>query len=725
MPAYLIPQDSPDQIIRIEDQLLIGRHEPAFEALMTHDRQVSRRHAKVGTDGKNVLIEDLASQNGTFVNGIKIDRIVRLSDGDRIRIGACELTLRLELDDDSATILAVGRMEGARSALGLGPNDADPGDTDRLRILYKISEQISRIRSLDALLDDILEQIFEAMPVGRGAILLKGRDGNFNVRAYRSTDTLETGAIQVSRSVLEYVLEHEEAILTPRADQETRFEMGASVQIDLVQSVACVPMIIERQDSRQVVGILQVMSGKDREALRQEDLELLLGVGSAAAVAIENSRLYTELNQRLNQLELVNSLERALNEAGSFESFIRTCLVRARETLNADAAFIALEEGNGTRRVLVEPTREQPTAHVTDPKGGESGAQEGTAEVPQETLPESDLQATELLTEGLIQALDDQSVYLPGQDGVSREVLKSATEHFGRTFKSLVVVGLRSGEEIDGVGTSDLGVLALFSEASSAFPESNRTIYQILGFQVKAAIVRKRLSEEREAHERLATVGRLASTVVHDFKAPLSLVHGFAQLSKSPHLDPGRRDEYLDLIQVQSMRCVNMAHDMLEYAKGNRQWNFARVHTRMFFDEMNRLLTDEMERNGVAFTLEDLHDGEVRMDPDRMQRVLLNLSSNSLRVLTHGDAFSISCRGIDDWLEIRVSDTGPGVPPEIHDSLFEPFVSFGKSKSTGLGLSIAREILTHHGGSIDLDTDVEEGVCFVIRIPLSVAQARS
>ena len=84
--------------------------------------------------------------------------------------------------------------------------------------------------------------------------------------------------------------------------------------------------------------------------------------------------------------------------------------------------------------------------------------------------------------------------------------------------------------------------------------------------------------------------------------------------------------------------------------------------------------------------------------------------------IKNGGEITITAKPIDaTWIEIRIRDNGPGIPPELSENLFQPFATFGKSKGTGLGLYIAKEIITEHGGTIELDP-TPPGACFVIRL---------
>ena len=100
-----------------------------------------------------------------------------------------------------------------------------------------------------------------------------------------------------------------------------------------------------------------------------------------------------------------------------------------------------------------------------------------------------------------------------------------------------------------------------------------------------------------------------------------------------------------------------------------------------------------------------------------MRRVFYNIASNAYDAMEQGGTFTITSGLKDDHVEFHLKDTGPGIPEQIKDALFEPFVSWGKEHGTGLGLAIARKIVEDHGGDIGVMSETGQGADFIIRLP--------
>jgi signal transduction histidine kinase len=105
------------------------------------------------------------------------------------------------------------------------------------------------------------------------------------------------------------------------------------------------------------------------------------------------------------------------------------------------------------------------------------------------------------------------------------------------------------------------------------------------------------------------------------------------------------------------------------------------------------------------------------MDETKMRRALYNVASNARDAMETGGSLTITTRTTDSMVEFRLTDTGPGIPSEIQDTLFEPFVTHGKPTGTGLGLAIASKTVQDHGGTITVESEPGQGATFIIHVP--------
>jgi signal transduction histidine kinase len=126
------------------------------------------------------------------------------------------------------------------------------------------------------------------------------------------------------------------------------------------------------------------------------------------------------------------------------------------------------------------------------------------------------------------------------------------------------------------------------------------------------------------------------------------------------------------------------------------------------------------ENHSVQILLEVPEGIELALIRPRMQSVFFNLIANALEAMPAGGRFHLIAREISSCVQIEMEDTGPGIPDEIRDRLFEPFVTAGKQDGLGLGLALSRQAVLNHGG--DIWTEPAAGARFVIRLPLNASQ---
>jgi signal transduction histidine kinase len=136
-------------------------------------------------------------------------------------------------------------------------------------------------------------------------------------------------------------------------------------------------------------------------------------------------------------------------------------------------------------------------------------------------------------------------------------------------------------------------------------------------------------------------------------------------------------------------------------------------------------LAPAAEAQGVTVRIEVAESIELPLERARVERVFINLVDNALEAMPAGGAIHIGATVDADAATIQVTDTGPGISPEIREHLFQPFVSSGKKNGLGLGLALSRQTILDHGGDMWVESEPGRGARFFIRLPLSRAVAQS
>jgi signal transduction histidine kinase len=268
---------------------------------------------------------------------------------------------------------------------------------------------------------------------------------------------------------------------------------------------------------------------------------------------------------------------------------------------------------------------------------------------------------------------------------------------------------------------SDLALLvAMANQAAVAIQLTH--LYEDL--QTRNRELREALSELQETQdeliraERLTVIGRMASSIVHDLKNPMTTIKGYASLLGRKDLAPEMRQRFSSIITRSVDTFVEMTQEILDYARGGGPLQSVQVEIGAFIHDICDFIEPDFEENGLALFRELNYTGPLRMDEVKMRRALYNITSNALDAMQAGGSLTVATYGTDSNVEIHLADTGPGIPEEIRDSLFEPFVTYGKARGTGLGLAIAQKTIRDHGGTITVQSVSGEGATFVVRLPL-------
>ncbi len=240
----------------------------------------------------------------------------------------------------------------------------------------------------------------------------------------------------------------------------------------------------------------------------------------------------------------------------------------------------------------------------------------------------------------------------------------------------------------------------------------------------EVAEMRSRLSASQRQlldAEKLASVGKLAASVAHEIRSPLTSLR-LRVFSVQRALRDSHRQKDFQLISEEITRLDGIVGDFLEFARP-RDLALQKCDIRVLLDKTAELLSYKLEATNVVVEREDEASlPEVLADPQQLKQVFVNLLNNAIEALHDGGVVHITSRresGRDGGAIVRilVRDNGPGIPADARESIFDPF--FGtKEDGTGLGLWIARRIMTEHGGGIDLDGSTESGTTFSLWLPV-------
>lgn len=223
--------------------------------------------------------------------------------------------------------------------------------------------------------------------------------------------------------------------------------------------------------------------------------------------------------------------------------------------------------------------------------------------------------------------------------------------------------------------------------------------------------------EDMLEQEKMMVVGNMVNTIIHDFKNPFTLISLGTQLIQAQHKDE-KTARLCKNIEAQVRRMVEMANEIIEFSKGEQHLNLAEVNLAELIEKFRELNEPYFNTSHINVMLE-AEPIMVKGEENKLLRVIQNLVGNAI------DAFEDKRQGkvevhvkeAGNWAKITIADNGKGIPQQIRNSLFTPFVTFGKSGGTGLGTAIVKSIVDAHHGTIDFETSDGQGTTFTIMLP--------
>ncbi|MBI3073411.1 MAG: HAMP domain-containing protein [Deltaproteobacteria bacterium] len=222
--------------------------------------------------------------------------------------------------------------------------------------------------------------------------------------------------------------------------------------------------------------------------------------------------------------------------------------------------------------------------------------------------------------------------------------------------------------------------------------------------------------------EKLSALGRMSAGITHELKNPLAGIIGFAQLGQRVLAEDHQVTRYLKLIEKEGKRTKEIIDSLLKFAR-KEEVKFEKISLNKVAEDAMTLVAHQLATMGVKVFRElDVALPDIRGAFNQLEQVLINLLVNAAQAMekSGGGKITVSTRAADGGTaEIRVADTGCGIPPENVSRIFDPFfTSKEPGKGTGLGLSVTLGIVKAHNGTIDVDSTVNVGTTFRLKFPL-------
>lgn len=261
----------------------------------------------------------------------------------------------------------------------------------------------------------------------------------------------------------------------------------------------------------------------------------------------------------------------------------------------------------------------------------------------------------------------------------------------------------------------------VLSEADTFSTHNFGNIMEILLFNLVGALLgllkdRENVLQKRTSEaENLAAMGQAAAMIAHDLKTPLVTIGGLTRrlTHKIPQETP--EGEKVRVIRQQAERLEQVVMDILLFAKPI-QLSMKENNLCQLLQKAKDSVSGIAKENGIEIIVPAEKECQCTLDDEKMMQVFINLLANAIESSSPGETVKLSLANHAGTLQVDVSDRGAGIPENIMDKIFEPFVS-GKPKGTGLGLPISKKIVEAHAGELKYVNNIGGGATFKILIP--------
>lgn len=553
--------------------------------------------------------------------------------------------------------------------------------------IQRIGKALGSTLNLDMLLKLIMQEITSLMDADRSTLYIVDHERKELWAKIALKAEVKEIRQKIGRGISGHVAATGETINIADAYQDSRFDSGTDQKTGFTtRSMLCMPVWQphERGNHQQIIGVIQVLNKINDGIFTEEDEELLEALSSQVAISIENARLYTRLEKKLREIDLLYIFEQILNSEISLPKVLEKLLTKTVDHLKARWIWALLPNNgcpilvgvNDKRKICVDAAKKISAASSL------------------ELLKKPSRPA---LVKYWRQMNDQLKIY----------------DHFEFPDRTVLYSKVVTKEDIPGLL---FAVDVKIGEALNYIDE--RIMLDLLAQKVSRAFELHSLRESLLKQERLSAIGQMMSTVAHDIRSPVSIINGFVDLMEDESTTSSERGEFAEIIRDEIKSTINMITEVLDFAKGKTSILPRKAGVRSIVKHFRTRLEQMCRERDTKLTIEEASKQIVYVDEEKINRVFYNISKNALEAMGNGGELCFRVYDENDMVVFQFTDNGPGIPGEIRDRLFDSFVTSGKKSGTGLGLAIVKKIIEEHNGRILIESPEEGGACFRIKLPV-------
>ena len=571
---------------------------------------------------------------------------------------------------------------------------------EELKTLYSISQEIASKLELKVILQKIMESAVELLGAESGTVALwDNRKQNYAIAiAHRLPDSLCGKEFSPPWSgVVGEVIAKKSPVLYK--DYEHHPKRLRELDSYRFNEVLGVPLIVREM----IIGTMVIGSSDPKVHFQQTEIDLLYNFAHQAAIAIGNAKLYEDSLAKIRQLATLYEIGKTLSSTLDLDELFKKALELLKDRLDYAACGMLLLNGNRDELYIKQVSgRDLEEAKKFRFRVGMDGIVGWVAKT------------GELL---YVPDVSKDSRYILGGPSIKSEAafpLKVRDQLFG-------VLNIES-DELNGFDEEDLKTLSSFASQMSISIENAQ-----LFSDLKQTLQELRQAQDQIVQtEKLRAMGEMASGVAHDFNNVLAVVLGNIQLllHQLDRLNPEEIREGLKVIERSAKDGAETIRRIQEFTGVRRDKEFISTSLNEIVTEVVSITQprwkDQTQKKGIQVEL-TTRLGEIPLimgNPSELREVFTNIIFNAVDAMPNGGALTIVTQPqTEDWVEVRIGDTGIGMTEEVKKRVFDPFFTTKGVTNSGLGMSVSYGIIKRHGGEILIESEPGKRTTFIIHLP--------
>ena len=676
-----------------------------FLEFMKHRKLGVGITGKVALSGEPLFIENYPCHSDAFgpavEEGLKSVAIIPLKSRDKIygtlNIGGKAVSEITPFEKDLFN--SIGQIiSGALERTFLYTENVKR--LEELKSLYSISQEIASKLELKVILQRIMESAIELLGAESGSIALwDNRKQNYSIviihrlpesllgKEFSPPWTGVAGEVIAKKSPTHW------------KDYENHPNRLKELESCHFKEVLGVPLIVREM----IIGTMVINSSDPEVHFYKNEIDLLYNFAHQAAIAIGNAKLYEDSLAKIRQLTTLYEMGKTLSSTLDLDNLFKKALELLKDRLGYTACAIFLLDRERDelylKRVIGANAEEIKKFRFRVGIDGIVGRAAKTGELV------------------YVPDVSKDSLYIPGGPCIKSQAafpLRVRNQLFG-------VLNIES-DELNRFDEEDLKTLSSFASQMSISIE-NAQLFSDLKQTLQEL---KQAQDQIVQAEKLRAMGEMASGVAHDFNNVLAVVLGNIQLllHQLDRLSPEEVREGLKVIERSSKDGAETIRRIQEFTGVRRDREFVTVSLNEIVMEVVNITQprwrDQTQKKGIQVGL-TTQLGDIPMimgNPSELREVLTNIVFNAVDAMPEGGEVLITTQPqTEDWVEVRIADTGIGMTEEVIRRVFDPFFTTKGVTNSGLGMSVSYGIIKRHGGEILIESKLGKGTSFVIHLP--------